>query len=108
MVYKAKVAVCSEIHTKHSMHGEHHVEFFNIKPWWYGKKPLGFKRLNCWTSSSDFSGYHADFHEGYGVGTAWYESDTLIADCAGCEKELRLEKQFSQRDTSLSQFTTLH
>jgi len=21
--------------------------------------------LNCWTSSSDFSGYHADFHEGH-------------------------------------------
>jgi len=26
---------------------------------------LGFKRLNCWTSSSDFSGYHTDFHEGH-------------------------------------------
>jgi hypothetical protein len=26
--------------------------------------------LNCWTSSSDISGYHADFHEGHGtVGT---------------------------------------
>ena len=26
--------------------------------------------LNCWTSSSDVSGYHADFHEGHGtVGT---------------------------------------
>jgi len=23
--------------------------------------------LNCWTSSSDISGYHADFHEGYGT-----------------------------------------
>jgi hypothetical protein len=22
--------------------------------------------LNCWTSSSDISGYHADFHEGHG------------------------------------------
>ena len=31
---------------------------------------LGFKGLNCWTSSSDVSGYHADFHEGYDtVGT---------------------------------------
>jgi hypothetical protein len=29
-----------------------------------------FKGLNCWTSSSDISGYHADFHEGHGtVGT---------------------------------------
>jgi hypothetical protein len=26
--------------------------------------------LNCWTSSLDISGYHADFHEGHGtVGT---------------------------------------
>jgi hypothetical protein len=23
--------------------------------------------LNCWTSSSDVSGYHADFHEGHGT-----------------------------------------
>jgi hypothetical protein len=45
MMYKAKVAVCSEIHTKHSKQSEHHVEFLNFKPWWYGKKPLGFKRL---------------------------------------------------------------
>ena len=36
--------------------------------------------LNCWTSSSDISGYHADFHEGHdtvgarqgnGMGAAW-------------------------------------
>jgi hypothetical protein len=34
--------------------------------------------LNCWTSSSDISGYHADFHEGHGTigarqgrGMAW-------------------------------------
>jgi len=30
MLYKAKVAVCSEIRTKHSKQSEHHVEFFNI------------------------------------------------------------------------------
>jgi len=23
--------------------------------------------LNCWTRSSDISGYHADFHEGHGT-----------------------------------------
>ena len=46
MLYKAKVAVCSEIHTKHSKQSEHHVEFLNFKPWWYGKKLLGFKRLS--------------------------------------------------------------
>ena len=32
MLYKAKVAVCSEIHTKHSTQSEHRVEFFNINP----------------------------------------------------------------------------
>jgi len=32
MMYKAKVAVCSEIRIKHSTQGEHHVEFLNVKP----------------------------------------------------------------------------
>jgi hypothetical protein len=27
--------------------------------------------LNCWTSSSDISGYYADFHEGHGTVGAW-------------------------------------
>jgi len=27
--------------------------------------------LNFWTSSSDISGYHADFHEGNGTVGAW-------------------------------------
>jgi hypothetical protein len=31
MTYKAKVADCSEIPTKHSTQSEHHAEFFNIK-----------------------------------------------------------------------------
>ena len=30
MMYKAKVAVCSDIRTKHSTQGEHQVEFFLI------------------------------------------------------------------------------
>ena len=30
MLYKAKVAVCSEIRTKRSTQSEHHVEFFNV------------------------------------------------------------------------------
>jgi hypothetical protein len=38
MMYKAKVAVCSEIHEKRSTQSEHHVEFLNVKPvggcWW--------------------------------------------------------------------------
>jgi len=32
MTYKAKVAVCSEIRTKHSTQSEHQVEFFNGTP----------------------------------------------------------------------------
>jgi hypothetical protein len=32
MMYKAKVAVCSEIRTKHSTKNEHILEFLNIKP----------------------------------------------------------------------------
>ena len=32
MMCKAKVAVCFEILTKHSMQSEHHVEFLNVKP----------------------------------------------------------------------------
>jgi hypothetical protein len=32
MMYKANVAVCSEIRTKHSTQNEHHVEFLNIQP----------------------------------------------------------------------------
>jgi hypothetical protein len=31
MVYKAKVAVCSEIRKKHLAQSEHHVEILNIK-----------------------------------------------------------------------------
>jgi hypothetical protein len=32
MTVTAKAAVYSEINKKHSMQGEHHVEFLNIKP----------------------------------------------------------------------------
>jgi hypothetical protein len=31
-MYKAKVAVCSEIRTNHPMHSERYVEFLNVKP----------------------------------------------------------------------------
>ena len=31
MMYKGKVAVCSEIRTKHSTQSEDHAEFLNIK-----------------------------------------------------------------------------
>jgi len=32
MMYKAKVAVCSEICTKHSTQSERHAEFLNVEP----------------------------------------------------------------------------
>jgi hypothetical protein len=32
MTYKAKVAICSEMRTKHSTQSEHHVELLNVKP----------------------------------------------------------------------------
>jgi hypothetical protein len=32
MTYKAKVAVCSELGTKHSTQSEHHVEILHVKP----------------------------------------------------------------------------
>ena len=31
MIYEAKVAICSDIRTKHSTQRERHVEFFNVK-----------------------------------------------------------------------------
>jgi len=31
-LYEAKVAVCSQIRTKHSTQSEHRVEFVNVKP----------------------------------------------------------------------------
>jgi hypothetical protein len=32
MMYKTKVAACSEIRTKHSTQSEHRVEFLNVMP----------------------------------------------------------------------------
>ena len=32
MMYKAKVTVCSEVHTKHSTQSERNVEFLKVKP----------------------------------------------------------------------------
>ena len=45
MMYKAKVAVCADIRRKRSKQSESHLEFLNVKPLRYVKKPLGFKRL---------------------------------------------------------------
>jgi hypothetical protein len=32
MMYKVKVAVCSQTRTKYTTQSEHHVEFMNVKP----------------------------------------------------------------------------
>jgi hypothetical protein len=32
MMYKSTVAVCSEIHTKHSKQSENRVEYLSVKP----------------------------------------------------------------------------
>jgi len=53
-MYTVKIAVCSEIRIKHSTQSEHHVEFLNVKTWWYVKKSLGLKRLNTQTSEEFF------------------------------------------------------
>jgi len=34
---------------------------------WYQHTTKKDGLLNCWTNSSDVSGYHADFHEGHGT-----------------------------------------
>jgi hypothetical protein len=44
-MYKANVAVCSDIRTKHSTQSEHHVEILNVSLV-VRKETLGFKRLN--------------------------------------------------------------
>jgi hypothetical protein len=44
-MYTAKVAVCSEIRTKHITQSEHCIELLNVKTWWYVKKILCVKRL---------------------------------------------------------------
>ena len=60
MMYKAKAAVCSNIRTKHSTQNEGHIEFLNVKPWWYVKKPLGVKTLIIQIPSLSFK-FGVDF-----------------------------------------------
>ena len=42
-MYKTKVAVCSEIRTKHSTQSERHVEFLNVKPGGTGRNHQALK-----------------------------------------------------------------
>ena len=43
------------------------IHTYDCKEWQQNTTNL----LNCWTSSSDISGYHADFHEGHATVGAW-------------------------------------
>ena len=43
MMYKAKVAVCSDIRTKHSTQSDRHVEFLNVNPLKTKRRPLYLK-----------------------------------------------------------------
>jgi len=46
--------------------------------------------LNCWTSSLDISGYHADFHEGHGTIGAGQGHGMAGERHAMCESALRV------------------
>jgi len=46
MIYKAKVVVCSEIRTKQSTQGEHHVEFLIVKPLVVRKETARLLKVN--------------------------------------------------------------
>jgi hypothetical protein len=52
MLYKAKVAVCSEIHTKHINAAWALPRIFESYSWWYVKLSQGFKRLRKICSES--------------------------------------------------------
>ena len=45
----------------------------------------------CWTSSSDISGYHAEFHEGHGTVGAWQRRNTACVNkrCTACQENGR-------------------
>jgi hypothetical protein len=49
MFCKAKVAVCSEIRTKHINAMRAPRRIFECEAWWYVKLPPDFKRLNMST-----------------------------------------------------------
>jgi hypothetical protein len=67
MMYKIKVAVCSDIRTEHWKQSEGHVEFLNVKPWWYEKKLLGVKRL-MYPHREKSSGERSGLRGGQGIG----------------------------------------
>ena len=53
---------CDQKRTK-PPHNDPYLRLQRVVSAYYKKDDL----LSCWTSSSDISGYHADFHEGHGT-----------------------------------------
>jgi hypothetical protein len=46
------------------------IDTYDCKEWQQHTKKKD-DLLKCWTSSSDISGYHVDFHKGHGTVGAW-------------------------------------
>jgi len=66
--------------------------------------------LDCWTISSDISGYHADFHEGHGTVGAW-QGNGMGATWARhtmCKSALRVSGQLVTTDTEKQMVTALY
>jgi len=57
---------CYQKHTN-PPHIDPYLRLYRVVVAHYQKDDL----LNCWTSISDISGYHAHFHEGHGTVGAW-------------------------------------
>jgi len=49
--------------------------------------------LNYWTSNSDISGYHTDFHEGHGTVGAWQARSMAWAWHAMCESAFKSQDE---------------
>jgi hypothetical protein len=82
-MYKAKAAVCPDIRTKHSTQSERHVEFLNVKPWRYVKKPLGFKRLMQGSPRRNgqnkiYGGYRRNTPKNVRIATVIYECLSFV------------------------------
>ena len=58
---------CYQKHTN-PPHNDPYLQLEKVVAEHYKKDDL----LNCWTSSSDISAYHSNFHEGHSTGTAWH------------------------------------
>ena len=60
--------------------------------------------LNCCTSSSLISGYHADFHEGHGTIGAWQGHGMAFVNGTAWARHARCESAFTVTFTFLTNF----